>query len=193
MKGIIFSELIEMVEQNLGIEIADQMIEGAVTSNQGAYTAVGTYDHAELIALVSSLSSATSKPPSELVQSFGKHLFHRLRELYPQFFDNVHSAIEFLPMVEDYIHVEVRKLYPDAELPTFECETVNGELQITYNSTRPFADLAEGMMTACVNHFQDAVQINREDLGMQDGTAARFLLKTVVDSASVGKQQVCPS
>lgn len=29
-------------------------------------------------------------------------------------------AFQFLKNIENYIHVEVRKLYPDAELPTFE-------------------------------------------------------------------------
>ena len=193
MKGIVFSEFIEMVESDIGIDVADRMIAGASVSNDGAYTSVGTYDHAELIRLIVSLSKETSSPISELVKAFGKHLFNRLRELYPQFFEGVNSAIEFLPMVETYIHVEVRKLYPDAELPTFECEQVDGDFRMSYRSNRPFADLAEGMILACVEHFQDALEVNREDQGDCDGTQARFTLTPVTVTNSDPTQQVCPS
>ena len=176
MKGIVFTELIEMVEADLGFEISDRMILGAKTPNDGAYTAVGTYDHMELIQLVISLSEATGTAVPDLVQAFGRHLFGRFHALYPQFFEGIESAIDFLPMVESYIHVEVRKLYPDAELPAFDCVECDGTLQMTYQSNRPFADLAEGLIRACVEHFQDDVAISRIDLAEQDGTSARFVL-----------------
>ncbi len=176
MKGIVFTELIEMVEQDLGIEIADRMITGAKTKNDGAYTAVGTYDHAELIRLVNSLSKETGIPVPTLVKTFGRHLFARFNALYPQFFQGINSAVDFLPMVQTYIHVEVRKLYPDAELPSFACELNAGELSVTYRSTRPFADLAEGLILACVEYFRDSIDVHRCDLGKQNGTEACFTL-----------------
>ncbi|MGB7342579.1 MAG: heme NO-binding domain-containing protein [Pirellulaceae bacterium] len=176
MKGIVFTELIEMVEADLGIEIADRMISGADTKNKGAYTSVGTYDHGELIQLVIALSEETKIPVPDLVRTFGKYLFVRFHELYPQFFDGINSAINFLPMVETYIHVEVRKLYPDAELPSFECEKKDGVLDMTYRSKRPFADLAEGLILACVDHYKDPIDVTRADLGEQNGTEACFTL-----------------
>lgn len=177
MKGIVFTELIEMVEEDLGLEIADRMIAGANTEKDGAYTSVGTYDHAELIELVVSLSAATDVSVPDLVKAFGRHLFARFSESYPQFFQGMESAIAFLPMVENFIHVEVRKLYPDAELPKFDCELSDaGVLEMTYNSSRPFADLAEGMIRACIAHFEDSLDVVRTDLGDKDGTAACFTL-----------------
>lgn len=192
MKGIVFTELIEMVENDLGIEIADRMIAGAKTKNDGAYTAVGTYDHAELIQLVFSLSSETGIPVPNLVQTFGRHLFARFNALYPQFFQGVETAIDFLPMIETFIHVEVRKLYPDAELPSFDCEHHEGVLEMTYRSKRPFADLAEGLIRACVEHFQDAIEISRTDLGDRNGTEARFTLVRTPVSSSPGEPIACP-
>lgn len=179
MKGIVFTELIEMVEVDLGLEIADRMIEGAKLPGGGAYTAVGTYDYHELIELVVSLSEAANAPVPDLVQAFGRHLFSRFQILYPQFFEGVDSALEFLPRIETCIHVEVRKLYPEAELPTFECDQSDGTLELTYRSTRPFADLAEGLIRACVEHFRDAVDVQRFDFGEQDGTTAKFTLTPV--------------
>lgn len=193
MKGIVFTELIEMVEDDLGIEIADRMITNADTEHAGAYTAVGTYDHGELIQLVISLSKETNIPVADLVQAFGRHLFVRFHELYPMFFDGIDSALDFLPMVETYIHVEVRKLYPDAALPSFDCRKENGILEMTYRSKQPFADLAEGLIVACVEHFQDQLQVQRTDLGEQNGTHALFTLSPSDVLTESKDSEACPA
>ena len=71
----------------------------------------------------------------------------------------------------------MRKLYPEAELPSFACDTpAPGRLSLTYRSARPFAVLAEGLIRGCVDHFGEAVDIEVEDLSGGTGTAARFLL-----------------
>ncbi|TWT94323.1 heme NO-binding domain-containing protein [Neorhodopirellula pilleata] len=176
MKGIVFTELIEMVEADLGIEIVDRMLTKADTPSQGSYTAVGTYDHGELIRLVIALSGETGIPVSELVRSFGRHLFGRFATLYPQFFRGVEGTLDFLPLIETYIHVEVRKLYPDAELPSFESEFVGESLEFYYQSSRPFADLAEGLVLACVDHFNERLDVQRIDLGDHDGRHAKFVI-----------------
>lgn len=185
MKGIVFTELIEMVENDLGFDIADRMITNAKVENGGAYTSVGTYDHSQLIQLVVSLSEETGIEVPELVRAFGKHLFMRFHELYPYFFEGINSAFQFLPMVEKYIHVEVRKLYPDAELPSFECEESNSTLKMTYTSTRPFADLAEGLILSCIDHFGKLVNVDRLDLEPGDGTHACFTLTPITSKSTV--------
>lgn len=179
MKGIVFTELIEMVENDLGVEIADRMIVGANLENDGAYTAVGTYDHGQLIQLVLSLSAETKVPVPDLVRSFGVHLLGRFHALYPQFFAASKSTFDFLPLVESYIHVEVRKLYPDAELPSFDCLMDGQTLVMTYRSKRPFADLAEGLIQATAEHYGDEVEIARENLGAKDGTEAEFRITPI--------------
>ena len=47
MKGVVFTEFIEMVEDKFSADIADQIIEEADLPSGGVYTSVGTYDHAE--------------------------------------------------------------------------------------------------------------------------------------------------
>ena len=64
----------------------------------------------------------------------------------PEFFSGVKTSFEFLESVDGHIHVEVRKLYNDAELPEFTTTRENdNKLIMTYRSKRPFADLAAGM------------------------------------------------
>jgi len=177
MKGIVFTEFLEMVESKFSPELADSIIEGAELSSGGAYTTVGTYDHDEMIKLVTCLSKETGISTAELMRSFGIYMFERFYVLFPQYFSGIDSSFRFLELIEDYIHVEVRKLYPEAELPSFECDTSEpGCLRLTYRSTRPFAPLAEGLICGCIAHFRDAADIQVEDLSSGRGTAARFLV-----------------
>jgi hypothetical protein len=177
MKGIVFTEFLEMVESKFSPELADSIIERAELPSEGAYTTVGTYNHSEMIKLVSCLSQETGISTAELMQAFGLYMFERFYVLFPQYFSGIGSSFDFLGRIEDYIHVEVRKLYPDAELPTFEYDTSQpGCMSLTYRSTRPFAALAEGLIRGCIAHFREDADIRIEDLSNGTGTAARFLI-----------------
>ncbi|MNI28101.1 Heme NO binding protein [compost metagenome] len=178
MKGMVFSSFLEMVESKFSLKIADEIIEASELPSGGSYTTVGTYDHNEIIKLVIQLSARTSIPVSDLVRTFGEYLFSELLEMHPYFMEENSSAFEFLQKVDSYIHVEVRKLYPDAELPAFHYDTsIPGTLIMTYSSSRPFADLAEGLIIGCIAHYGEKIDIRRENLS--DGNSARFVLAKV--------------
>lgn len=177
MKGVVFTEFLEMVEDRFSTDLADQIIEEADLASGGAYTRIGTYDHREMIALVERLSVHTGLSTPQLLQTYGAHLFRRFSVLYPVFFEGVGSIFEFLPRVEAYIHVEVRKLYPDAELPTLDAEQPDpDQLRITYRSKRPFAALAEGLIRGCIEHYGEDVAVETIDLSEGAGHAATFVL-----------------
>jgi len=177
MKGMVFTEFLEMVEDKFSPEMADRIIEQADLPSGGVYTTVGIYDHTEMIELVSHLSRETGIDANELVQAFGRYLFNRFYVMFPAYFENVPSSFHFMNRIEDYIHVEVRKLYPEAELPSFVCDNSEpGCLRLTYQSTRPFASLAEGLIRGCVAHYGEAADIEVEDLSGGAGTAARFII-----------------
>lgn len=177
MKGVVFVEFIEMVEETFSAEMVDALIEREALPSGGAYTAVGTYPHQEMIDLVAALSERTQVPAADLTRAFGRHLMGRFVKRYPEFFDGVPDAFAFLLTLEDHIHQEVRKLYPEAELPSFDCATPTLDtLVLTYRSKRPFADLAAGLLAGCVEHFQERVGVDREDLDGPPGTHARFTL-----------------
>lgn len=177
MKGVVFTEFLEMVEDKFSLEVADRIIENCDLAMGGAYTAVGTYDHMEMIQLVNQLSRETGNDVPSLLRTFGKHLFGRFHANYPQFFEGPDSVFAFLKNVGGYIHDEVRKLHPDAELPSFDYDTSKpGCLTMIYRSTRPLADLAEGLIAGCIEHFGERIDIQREDLSDPKETCVRFLL-----------------
>jgi len=162
MKGIVFTEFLDMVEAAHSADMVDAIIAEAQPANGGAYTAVGTYPAAEMGALVGALARHTETPAPELLRSFGQHVFARFAIAYPAFFDGVDDVLAFLASIEDVIHIEVRKLYPDAELPSLEATAMGpGGMRLVYRSPRCMADFAEGLIEGAATHFGQPLTIAR--------------------------------
>ena len=180
MLGVVFSELMDMVEESFPPEVFDHLIEIAETrfDSAGDYTAVGNYSHEEMVELVKELAAKTDVPFTDLVEAYGRHLFGRFNDRYAAFFDGIDNSFAFLAGIENRIHAEVRKLYPQAELPHFDVQT-NGpnELVLDYASQRPFALLAKGLIQGCIEHFKDNVTFEFEDTSGGNMTNARFVLR----------------
>ena len=165
MKGLVFTEFLELVDEQFSFETCEQIIEMSDLPSGGIYTSVGTYPPQEMAALLSNLSEVTGIPPADLLKAFGRHMFKRFVASFPVFFEGITSSLEFLPLVDSYVHIEVQKLYPDAELPTFTCEmTTPGTMVMTYRSRRNLPDFAEGMILECIDHFGDPLAVRRERL-----------------------------
>ncbi|WP_461534652.1 heme NO-binding domain-containing protein [Spongorhabdus nitratireducens] len=178
MKGVVFTEFLEMVESQFSYEVVDAILEKVKPESGGSYTTLGTYDHHEIVNMVVALSEETGTVAGDLIHAFGMHLFARFSQIHNSFFDGLESTFDFLERVEDYIHVEVAKLYPDAELPTLATERPEpGTLTVHYYSRRPFADLALGLIDGCIKHFDEKITVSRKDLSEPAGTDAVFTLK----------------
>ena len=175
MKGVVFTEFLEMVEDCFSPDIADQIVEASDLPSGGVYTAVGTYDHAEIVTLVQNLSAETKIGIDELLHTFGMHLFGRFVEGYSTFFEGEQDAFEFLQSVEEYIHVEVKKLYPDAELPSVIASLESPHhLKIIYRSDRNMGDLAHGLIEGCIKHFDEPIDIRRSHVPAEAGHQTEF-------------------
>jgi hypothetical protein len=176
MKGLIFTEFMEMVETTWSYDMADAIISRSKVASGGAYTSIGTYPHSEMSALITALAIETQTPASDLVRAFGNHLFGRFAIAYPRFFTGINDSLKFLAGIENIIHAEVRKLYPDAELPTFEIQAAPGSLTLTYFSDHPFPELAQGLIEGCLRHFDDGVELQLAAAPDLPGAQARFFL-----------------
>ena len=173
MKGMVFTEFLEMVENTFSMDMVDDIIEEANPPSGGAYTAVGTYDHQELVAMVVALSKRTDIAVPDLIKAFGTHLFSVFSKNYSQFFEHIPDAFTFLSGIEDVIHAQVVKLYPDADLPRFDCQREGDVLYMTYHSLRHFADLAEGLILGCGTYFGESLTLGREEI---DANTTRFIV-----------------
>ncbi|WP_100642951.1 heme NO-binding domain-containing protein [Alteromonas facilis] len=182
MKGIVFDEFVTMVEQEFGDEMLDTIIEKSINSlpSKGAYTSVGTYDHNEILVLVSALSLECGEAVPELVKAFGKHLSKAFLEKFPDFFSQCNNAIDFFKTIDAHIHQEVHKLYPDAELPSFTFKQSNeNHLELIYESSRDFSMLALGLLEGTAEHYGQMMTIEMTRLPSSDATRVRFDINSV--------------
>lgn len=174
MKGLVFREFLEMVEQEYGYEMVDAVIEESHIPSKGAYTSVGTYPHTEMFQLLEQLAIKTKLPESRLLKTFGEYVFGIFAKKYPVFFEHKTNSFQLLSEVENKIHVEVLKLYPEAELPNFECEIVNeNEMVMLYKSGRKMSDFAEGLINGCFKYFKEEAKIEKTVI-KRDGSEVQF-------------------
>ena len=176
MKGVVFTEFLEMVEKEFGFVILDKLItETPEASNEG-YTAVGTYSYEEFVALLINLSKETKISIEDLTKAFGTYLFGYFVKRYAHMLNNINTTFELLDKLESYIHVEVRKLYSDAELPYFETISMNKKhMVLHYKSKRRMASFAEGLINAAATHFEEDIHVEKEYLH-EDGSWVSFIL-----------------
>lgn len=161
MKGILFTEFLELVENEFGLIMVQQIIDECELDTNGVYTSVGTYSHKDMFKMVGKLCEIKGIPIPELLTIYGEYFFNTLSTDYPQFMEQSDLFV-FLDSIEKYIHPEVLKLYPDAELPTFGAEIKSdNEMVLNYTSSRKMSDLAIGLINGASKYFNEDVEVSK--------------------------------
>ncbi len=162
MKGAIFTCLQELVEQEHGILFWDKVLAEKSYDSDGIYISTKSYSDEELFSIVTYLSEATKTEPSQLIRSLGEKLFSKLLPMAPPEAQQARDLRSFLLMVEKIIHVEVLKLYADANLPEFKYDNQQSDyLIMKYTSPRKLCHLSEGLIFGAAAHFKQEITIEQ--------------------------------
>jgi len=165
MKGIVFTEFLDLVEVKFGLEMVDNIIENSNLESEGIYTSIGTYKFSEMLQLLQNLSAKTKISIDDLLLVYAEHFFGVLKESYPGLLATYKDPIEMLASIENHIHVEVRKIYPDADLPTFEViEKTSNSLVMIYKSSRAMHHFGLGLMNKTFEYFNATASIALEKI-----------------------------
>ncbi|RKF18303.1 guanylate cyclase [Altericroceibacterium spongiae] len=156
MKGIIFTELLHFIESKGGALFLEKVIADADLPNGGAFSKVGSYPSQYANALVSSASQLSAIPAEQLCKEYGEFLFHRFTVLYPAMLSTYKDADGLLSHVGTHIHEEVKLLDPDARPPRIHSRQENDVLIIEYQSHRPFAHIAYGLIAGALDYYGDS-------------------------------------
>jgi hypothetical protein len=168
VKGVIFNLAEEVISDGFGEQAWDEVLDGA--GLDGAFTSLGNYPDSDLVRLVTASSDLLGLSPAEVVRTLGKGALPLLAERYPMFFTPHTSTRPFLLTLNEIIHAEVRKLYPDADVPEFEFMTDDPEwLAMRYRSHRKLCALAEGFVMGAAAHFGEVAEIEHPEC-MHDGS-----------------------
>ena len=176
MKGIVFTEFLDLVEDKFGLEMVDKIISQSKLESEGIYTAIGTYSFSEMLQLVTNLSGNTGISTDDLLLVYAEHFFSVIETSYPDLLATYNDPIEMLASIENHIHVEVLKIYPDAELPTFIVENkTENSITMVYKSSRAMHHFGLGLMNKTFEYFNSTAEITLEKI-KEDGTEVRFII-----------------
>lgn len=176
MKGIVFTEFLDLVEDKFGLEMVDTIISKSKLESEGVYTSIGTYSFSEMLQLLTHLSNYTEISIDNLLLVYGEHFFSVIENSYSGLLATYKDPIDMLSSIENHIHVEVQKIYPDAELPTFVVEEKSeNSLIMVYKSSRAMHHFGLGLMNKTFEHFNSTASIVLEKI-KEDGTEVRFIV-----------------
>lgn len=180
MKGVIFTELVRFMEHVKSAEFVDKVIIASRLPNDGAFTAVGNYPADYALSMVEQASIASGIDGAELCRLFGQFLYGRFLILYPDIMQAYSNAEDLLAHVGSHIHNEVRILYPDSQPPHIDSERDENGFTLSYQSHRPMAAIACGMVQACMEHFDDRRELTWDI--SDGGTRASFTIKDMINA-----------
>lgn len=177
MKGIVFTEFLALVEDKFGLEMVDKIISQSNLASEGAYTTIGSYSFSEMLCLLKNLSKNTSISIDHLLLAYGEHFFYVLDTSYPGLLASYKDPIELLSSIENHIHVQVKKIYPDSEVPLFiVVEKRDDFLVMIYKSSRAMHHFGLGLMNKTFEYFNATATIEIEKI-KEDGTEVRFIIQ----------------
>jgi len=175
MKGRVFTELFEHVEKRYGIDVVDDIIDAAGLPHDGVYTSTGSYPFEEMVSLVTALVTATKQSLPAVLEPFGTHCFEAWVSYAPQYFSSERSLFDILEGIDGFHEIEVRKLYPDAELPSFVPESRGARsMTLGYYSCKPLAPLALGVIRGAAAHVKQDVALACEPATGPRGSYTRI-------------------
>jgi predicted hydrocarbon binding protein len=178
MMGLIFNLLEDFTNRQLGPIAWDRIVERArseLSAEDAAYTSLGNYADADLFTLIDCAVEVSGISARSLVHAFGRYLVPALARRYPALYEQHRTAKSFLLAVDETIHVEVKKLYPETVLPTFRYEEPSPtRLVMIYRSPRRLCALAEGMITGAAEHFREKATVRQTECMLNGADACRL-------------------
>ncbi len=169
MKGVVFVKFSEFVESVWGDEFWDELTQGASLPSEGIYTTTINVDDRELFQLLELITQKKNITSHDAQIAFGKWIFVELYKLAPPQAHDFKDVFEFLFAVQDFIHVEVKKLNPDAILPEFKfIESSQKRILMEYLSPRKLCRFCEGLIIGLSEHTQQEISITHKEC-IEDG------------------------
>ncbi len=163
MKGVVFVKLNEFIEETFGLAFWDEILQETSLPSGGAYTTVENYADEEMFTIVATVSNKKGISPGDAQIAFGKWLFKELYAAAPPDVHQFTDVFTFLHGVQNVIHVEVKKLNPDALLPEFDfIDETPTNLMLRYRSPRNMCEFCEGLIYGLSDHTGQKVNVSHQ-------------------------------
>ena len=164
MQGSIYTAFSDMIIEKMGMEQWNELLEKTEPESKGFYTSGDQYADSELINMVVLLSEKTGASVESLVETFGEYLFSSLYKTSPADVSSISNLRDFLLAIDGVIHVEVKRLHPQAYLPKFEYEDgPDNALIMYYSSKRKLCHASIGLIRGAAKQFKQEIEITQPE------------------------------
>lgn len=159
MKGIIFNILESFIAHEFDEDVYNEAISSLSLLTKDPFVAPGTYANEDFLSIAQWSAAKVNLTLDEFMLRMGRYSFSQLAERHPDFVTPHQHPKPFLKTVDGMIHVEVRKLYSDTELPAFTyTDLADNQLIITYFSEKKLYSFMEGLIDGVANFFEIPIQ-----------------------------------
>lgn len=179
MKGEIFNLLEDFVIENMGVETYEEIHRECAPSlhTKEPFVGPGTYPDSDFQEIFAALLRRTSLVAASASRAFGRFCFPRLLARLPGYAERCGDPKTFLRSVHDVVHVEVRKVYRDAEPPQFTYRDSGfNRLIMVYKSKRRLYDFFEGLIDGVSDYYRVPIKVTRKIIITGDGEVCEFEL-----------------
>jgi hypothetical protein len=158
MKGVVFNLLEAFICEGWDAATYEAILAACSLQTKEPFVGPGTYPDSDLFLIAGQAAETLGLPLPAALRAFGRYLFPRLAEQVLPLVKSHADARSFLKSVEDVIHVEVRKLMPQAITPSFHYREPDARhLVIEYRSARKLCALMEGLLDGTADFFATTI------------------------------------
>lgn len=160
MKGVIFSCLREMVENEFGADKWVDALERAGLHRTTTYMPIADVDDETIIRVVDALCEVLGVTQQRAADEFGRYwVCNYASKLYSAYFTDVNSAKELLLKMDD-VHIATTRAIVNAHPPRFMYEDVGeNTLIMEYNSARGLMSFFTGLVRGAAEHYGETAEI----------------------------------
>ncbi|NSY32519.1 hypothetical protein DS891_02705 [Pseudoalteromonas sp. JC28] len=159
MRGVIFRGLEELVVEAIGMQTWDELLEAHAPEGR-VYVSPTSYPDAELFALAQGVADKLNKPLTDVLAIFGQSLFGFLAEKHKGISSKFTSFEELVLSIDSVIHMEVKKLYDEPNLPSIAAIVKDDKtIVLEYCSNRKLCFCAEGLLYGAAQFYSRKLKI----------------------------------
>lgn len=167
MRGVVVVGLEDYVQNTYSLATWQAILES--TGHEDLIITVSDfYPDEAAIAIVAAAAEATDTDLAVFIEDFGKYLFGTLKQYYDFVIAGMDSLDQLLHSLEEVIHPQVKKMHPDAVVPSFRVENKHNGWLVYYKSQRQLYPLAIGLIYGAADHFNESIHIEYAN-SMMDG------------------------
>jgi len=178
MKGFILTGFFDFLEKQFDEQLVLDLMDKHEMPLGGVYSPIAEYPDITLFKWLERAAELLEMPRSKLSKIFGVNIFAELVLLNPLWVAQAKNTFALLKSHDVLLNKFVEEAFPGFIAPSFNCIEVNPDvLEVSYKSPFLPADVAEGLISAAINHYNENFYLESEKYNPPVDFNLRFFLR----------------